>query len=108
MIHFSHTRGGTFELTLTFEDLTIPVDLTTWTITSQLRRRNSELVDNLVVTKLPQAGDTLGKFTITAAPATQTDWPLGDLFCDVKFVDADGRVYPSQTFIVRVIKEITA
>lgn len=99
-------RGDDFIIPMTLtdpENNNIPVDISTWTITSAVTyaRKPVSTLD-VTITDGPN-----GQFTI-ALPKEQTVlWPLRKLKCDVQFDrPIQGRV-SSQTFIIDVEEDHT-
>lgn len=97
-------RGDT--VLLAFEAKTdegLPLDLTGYTVTSQVRSPQGALVDGLdvVIVDAPAGELTLG---VTAAATAA--WPLGKLVCDLR-LDLAGDVVHSETFEVIVIEAVT-
>ena len=80
-----------------------PLDVTNITLKGQLRK-GSALVAELEFVKDDAAnGKVVMKFTGDTSP-----WPASDLLCDIKMTDNDsGQKITSDTFIVRVDKEVT-
>lgn len=86
------------------DDSGVPVDLTAYAITSELRWGTS-LVTTLVVTKANQ-GTSPGGFTLSS-PSTSA-WPTASLSCDLKFIDGAGMVQHSDTFVMQVEPAVTS
>lgn len=104
MATITHKRGDTFELSCTLENQGVPVDITNFTITSQLRLSDDTLLQALTVTVTDAAA---GAFTL-GATATETEgWGIASYECDIEFVEGSGEVNSSQTFTVNVLKDIT-
>ena len=103
---YEFKRGDDFLIPMT---LTNPdnngsaVDITGWTITSQIRY-SRQLIDTLDVVITNGPG---GAFQISKGYASTIMWPTRDLRCDIQFDrPVDGRI-SSQTFIVRVAEDQT-
>lgn len=104
MTTFSHKRGDTFALACSAENAGVAVDLTNYTISSQIRDTADSVIETLTVTKTSAVD---GEFTMSAT-ATQTElWTLGSHQCDIEFVSASGEVDSTETFTISVIKDIT-
>lgn len=104
MSTITHKRGDTFELSCTLENEGVPVDITNFTITSQVRGPDDVLLQALAVTKTDAAA---GVFSLSAT-ATQTEtWDVKKYLCDIEFVEPGGEVNSSQTFTIDVLKDIT-
>ncbi len=104
---YKFIRGDDFKIPMTLtepEGNNDPIDISTWTIKSQVnysRKKISDLTVNIV-------DAVAGKFEITC-PNTETEnWPARDLKCDIQFDrGTEGRI-SSETFIVRVTEDQTA
>lgn len=95
-------RGDTMLLTVTYKVDGVPADVSTITIASQVRTQSGSLVATMVVTKL---GST-GQFTLAPTVSDTSDWPLGNLLCDIEFTQS-GNIRSTETFGIVVIEEIT-
>ena len=104
MTAFTHKRGDTFELNSTLENEGVPVDITNFTITSQVRQSDDTLVQALTVSVTDAVA---GEFTISATAAETEVWEPGKLECDIEFVEPSGEVNSTETFAINVIKDIT-
>lgn len=83
------------------------VDLTDYTIASQVRDSGGALVETLVVTKADdQAGTGKGRFTLEPV-LNPPEWPVDSLRCDVRITDAAGTVRPFPTFAIVVDPRVT-
>ena len=104
MATITHKRGDTFELSCTLENQGVAVDITNFTITSQVRQSDDTLLQALTVTVTDAAA---GAFTL-GATATETEgWGIASYECDIEFVEPGGEVNSSQTFTINVLKDIT-
>lgn len=104
MVTFDHIRGASFLLNWTLENDGQPVDITQWTIESQLRLSTGELIADLAVNV---TNGQEGKFRVYHPHDVQTDWPIADLVGNIKMTDDALTVLPSEWFRVRVFKEVT-
>jgi len=104
MATITHKRGDTFELSCTLENQGVAVDITNFTITSQLRLSDDTLLQALTVTVIDAAA---GAFKLGATAAETEGWGIASYECDIEFVEGSGEVNSSQTFVVSVIKDIT-
>lgn len=104
MATITHKRGDTFELSATLENSGNAVDITNFTITSQVRDVEDALLQALTVTITDAA---TGAFTVSATPAQTETWAVKTYDCDIEFVEADGEVNSTETFQINVIKDIT-
>lgn len=83
-------------------DALIIVDITGWTIISQVRR-GGKLIATLDVTIVDA---TSGTFTLTQDNLITVDWPVADLECDIEFITTSGK-NSSETFIIHTKRDIT-
>jgi hypothetical protein len=104
MATITHKRGDTFELSCTLENEGSSVDITNFTITSQIRQSDDTLLQALTVAKTDAAN---GAFTLSATAAETETWAAANYECDIEFVDGGGEVNSSQTFTISVLKDIT-
>lgn len=104
MESYKQKRGDTFSLA---GPGTLPAG--TWTATSQVRRKSSgTLVDPLVVVLTAQvSGSYTHLLSLSKGAAATILWPIEELECDVEFRDATGIVRSTQTFTIKVVKDIT-
>lgn len=79
------------------------VDITGWTITSQVRRAG-KMVDTLDVTILDAS---LGIFALSKDHTSTSQWPIHTLDCDIEFMKPTGKV-SSETFHIKVMRDVTA
>ena len=104
MATITHKRGDTFELSCTLENEGVAVDITNFTITSQVRGSDDVLLQALTVTKTDAGA---GAFSLSATAAQTESWGIQKYSCDIEFIEGGGEVNSSQTFIIDVIKDIT-
>lgn len=104
MANITHKRGDTLEWVVTLTQNSVAVDVTQWTIKSQIRQDTSTLVYEFVVTKTDAVN---GVFSLSATPAETASWPLGSLLIDIEFIDPTGYVISSQTFTMQIVRDIT-
>jgi len=103
---YEFVRGDDFSIPMTLTDPDnngIAVDITGWTISSQVRY-SKKLIDDAVITI---TNPVLGKFSISVAKEKTALWPARRLKCDIQFDrPIEGRV-SSQTFIISVSEDQT-
>lgn len=102
---YTQKRGATLSLAGT---VVLPTG--TWTATAQIKDTNLAIIDTVTVTLTPPAGQATAHSILMVVSSTKTAlWPIGNLFCDIRFADASSPpvVLPSPTFTIRVIQEIT-
>ena len=104
MATFIHKRGDTFSLSSSVENSGVAVDITGWTISSQVRKADDTLVEDLTVTIDDALG---GLFTLSATALATESWPVENLYCDIEFTEAGGDVNSTETFIISVQRDIT-
>ena len=97
-----HKRGDTFYKANVVSDENGAVDISGWTITSQLRDSNDALIAQCAVVV---TNAVTGSYTLTVADTTA--WPLGALFWDIQYIDGGGKIYSTETIQVVVLKDIT-
>ena len=83
-------------------DASIVVDITGWTMKSQVRHAK-KLISELDITVVDAAN---GIFTLSKDDLDTVSWPIRSLTCDVEFVRPEGKV-SSETFLVNVIEDQT-
>lgn len=106
MSQIYHKRGDTLSLLCIWKDASgNPVDLTGYTIASQVRATN--FVDSLTVTITDAVN---GKFSVTRTATGTSSWPISNsvsrVYCDIQFTTGT-TVISSQTFEVVVLEDIT-
>ena len=104
MATITHKRGDTFELSCTLENEGNAVDITNFTITSQVRGSDDALLQALTVTKTDAAA---GGFTLSATAAQTETWGVQKYLSDIEFIEGGGEVNSSQTFTIDVLADIT-
>lgn len=118
-----HKRGDTFTAQGRYKAPVValdgttslqPQDLSSATVTAQIKTSAGVPVATLTYTMTtPQSGATLGMFTLSSPHVPTESWPLGAHQCDIQFTfppdafDAAGRRQSTDTFIVRVVEDIT-
>ena len=98
-----HKQGDTLEWVVTLTDGGQLVDITSWTIRSQIRNSDN-LIATLTVTKTSAAG---GQFTLSATAAQTDAWTAGNHQCDIEFTDDNSVVFSTKTFAVEVLEDIS-
>lgn len=105
-VTYEFVRGDDFVIPMTLTDPAnngTPVDITGWTLTSQVRYAR-KLISDLDVT-ITNAG--IGQFTISLPHAQTALWPVRKLKCDIQFDrPVAGRV-SSKTFIIECTEDQT-
>ncbi len=96
-------RGDTFSpLISVTEDNNEPVNITNWTILSQVRDRQDTLVSALTVSN---RNNSAGTFNLSAA-STST-WPVGELYWDIEYTNASGVKVSTETVLIKCLKDIS-
>lgn len=103
MATITHKRGDTLEWVITLTDNEVAVDITSWTIRSQIRQ-GSTLTQALTITKTNAAN---GIFNITATAAQTSSWSVGSHSVDIEFSDASSVVFSTETFTLRLLEDIS-
>lgn len=110
MATITHKKGDTLELTFQLKRDGSAVDITSHTITSQLRDSTDALLttDNfngsLTFTLIDASA---GQFQLSATSTATSEWDTRTYDCDVQIVDGDNETSSSETFKIKVIKDIT-
>lgn len=101
----THKRGDSLSWSCAYADAAgTAIDLTGYTILAQLRDRDDALLAALTVANRNDAG---GTFDLTAAAAVTDDWSPGSYVCDVELTSSGGTVRSTETFVVRVIADVS-
>ena len=103
MANITHKRGDTLEWVVTLTQDGSVVDITGWTITSQIRQETT-LISDLTVTIVNAAN---GQFNLSATPAQTSSWTLGSHSVDIEFINTSLFVVSSQTFTLQLVRDIT-
>ena len=90
------------QCTVTEDDGTTPLNLTGWTIASQVRTKRGVLLATLTVDLHTPAS---GEFSLRT-DATTT-WPTGMAEMDISYTDSGGRVMSTETLILHVEHDVT-
>lgn len=98
-------RGDTFYVEATYcADGTNATNLTDYTINSQVRDMQGELVSSLTVTKAASQSTTgKGKFTLQASTS---DWPIATLIWDIEYI-INGVTQSTETIKIKVVQDVT-
>jgi len=103
----STKRGDDWSLVGVYKENDVGVDITNYTIRSQLRDANMNLVCELTVTKSNQT-TTPGGFVLSIPAGSDTStWPIGLLVSDIEFLPPGGKKKSTETFQVPVVDEVT-
>lgn len=103
MANITHKRGDTLEWVVTLTQNGTAVDISDWTIKSQIRQETT-LIAEFTVIKIDSAA---GQFSLSATAAQTASWSLGSHSVDIEFTDGTGYVVSSQTFTLQLVKDIT-
>lgn len=105
-VTYEFVRGDDFIIPMTLTDPDnngTPVDITGWTIASQVRYARKLISDLDVTITNPAAGE----FSISLPKEQTALWPVRKLKCDIQFDrPVEGRV-SSQTFIIDCTEDQT-
>lgn len=105
-VTYEFVRGDDFVIPMTLTDPDnngTPVDITGWTIASQVRYARKLIADlDVTITNAAQ-----GEFSISLPKEQTALWPVRKLKCDIQFDrPVEGRV-SSQTFIIDCMEDQT-
>jgi hypothetical protein len=103
-VNITHKRGDTFEAVVEATLNGAPLDLTGWTVRSQLRDLSNNVIKEFDVLPLDLAA---GQFSLNATAQETENWSPASYLCDVELVDLNSFVQSSDTFSVRVVRDIT-
>lgn len=103
MANITHKRGDTLEWVVTLTQNGTAVDITDWTIKSQIRQETT-LIFELTVIKTDSVN---GAFSLSATAAQTASWALGTHSVDIEFTDGNNYVVSSQTFTLQLVRDIT-
>ena len=97
-----HIRGSTFKKICTYKNNElVPQDLTNISIRSQIRTKESELIADISITKLPQTGLTLGQYLMQVS--NTQGWLAGTASIDIEYTELSNIVITERASIL--IKE---
>lgn len=108
MLTLKHKRGATLSYggAIT-DDAGDAVDLTGYTVTSEVRSADRELVSTADIT-LADQGTSPGVFTVEVSAADTADWTAGArLLFDVRVQSASARVDYTETIAIDVVERQT-
>ena len=103
MAKITHKQGDTLEWVITLTENSSAVDITSYTIRSQIRSTSDVLIGSLTVTKTDSAN---GIFSLSATAAQTDTWTAGDHKCDIEFTDGSN-TFSTQTFDVTIQTDIS-
>jgi hypothetical protein len=104
-------RGNSVQLTIALKQRAtpssplLPVDITGWTITSQVRHQTSRALVAQLTSTIVDA--TTGSFILSSTAASTATWPVTKLIGDVRYQRADGHVFSTEDFELEVRQEVT-
>lgn len=102
-MQFKVKRGEQLTILFTRTDANgLPVDISADTITAAAALRAFSAALTATKTDAPN-----GEFTLSAAAAATATWPVATLDADVRYDAGGGAVRKSETFRIKVEKEIT-
>lgn len=104
MITIKFKRGDTFLRNCQISENGVPIDITGWTIRSQIRDSSSVLIDNLV-TEITNA--VTGSYKISKLAASTASWSVGSHFMDIEFTTSAGSVMSTETVRINIETDIT-
>lgn len=97
-------RGDTFLVSASLTDeLDEPIPMTGWALPrAHVRNSTDALISELVAAWVNQA---LGTYSLSLA--NTNSWPIEKLYCDVEYVTDSSQVISTETFEIKVVKDIT-
>lgn len=98
-------RGDTFRLTGQVSERpggVLPIDITDWTIRSQMRTADGDLLGDMVVTVTDAAA---GRFNLRCDDTTA--WPPGLARMDIEYTDGGGVILSTDTLNFQIIPDQT-
>lgn len=96
-------RGDTFSISCIYKQDGQASSLEQYTIRSQVRGSDGNLVEELDVAKANQSTNP-GVFVLSAG--APIDWPADVMSCDIQFVQ-EGSIRSTQTFLIPVEEDVT-
>jgi len=103
MATITHKQGDTLEWVITLTESGSAVNVTDWSIRSQIRN-NDTLIATLTVTKT----DAINGEIVLSATAAQTDtWTAGVHSCDIEFTDGNSDVFSTETFTAIILEDVS-
>jgi hypothetical protein len=107
VVTVEHIRGDTLSIGVaeTSDATGLPVDLTGFTITAQVRDALDAVLADLDVTI--DEPRTLGTYELGKSAATTATWAPGSYVCDIRRVSAGALVEHTDKFVLRVVAEVT-
>ncbi len=106
MTQIEHIRGDTLLWPVTYRtSLGVPINITGYTITSQLRSVDGPLIESLTVVVTNAAA---GEITLSATAAQTAVWPIGSARYDVRYQAPGGSVLHTQPITVGIRQPVTA
>lgn len=95
-------RGDTFKYSVSVIDSNKqPIDLTGWTISSQIKN-----FDELIADVIISSDDfSTGNYYLSVEDTSY--FPIEKLECDIEYTSTDGTIMSTETFYINVIKDIT-
>lgn len=98
-------RGDTWILTADASSAGVPTDLSSITVTSQIRASADSSV--IATWTIAESVTVTGRYTMTIAAATTAAITPATYLCDVQYTDGGGVVYSTETFAIQVDADIT-
>ena len=94
-----HKVGTTFVAAVS-----IDTDITGWTVKSQVRKLDGNLVADLTFA-LVEAGELASTYTLTKLDTST--WVEGKYHWDIRYTEPDGKITTTETVEVNVVRSIT-
>lgn len=103
MVSIKFKRGDTFVLDGVVSEAGQVLDITGWTVKSQVRL-GAQLLAELQVQYTDRPN---GKYRLLADPVVTATWPVNKILADVEYTTAAGQVVSTETFEVDCQMDVT-
>lgn len=97
-------RGDTLELDCVLQDGGVPLDITGWQIDSWVRAPAKQVVHKFAA---QITAPLAGRYLLPASAAQTELWPVGGMTLDVRYTDAGGRVFSTESVALQVLEPDT-
>ena len=97
-------RGDTLELECVVQESGQPLNITGWHIESWVRAPAKLVVHKFAV---QITAPLAGRYLLPASAAQTEQWPVGGMTMDVRYTDAGGRVFSTESIALQVLEPDT-
>lgn len=98
-----HKQGDTFRLQCTVKNDGVVVDISNWTIASEIKQ-GEDIIDTLVAEKTDA---TNGEYTLTESESgVSANWDVGEYQMDIQYT-ASGIIFSTETMDITVVRDVT-